>query len=96
VDPARQPNETKAVFATRIESLLKMLEDDMAPKHSNGLGALRPEAISVLAQAVEPTELPVFAGTDWRSATRRTEEQGGCAVAGFVPKKAFVLCSLNL
>jgi len=50
-EAARQPNETKSVFAAGIENLLRALEDDMARNHAPGAGT-RAQAISVLAQAV--------------------------------------------
>jgi hypothetical protein len=89
VDPARQPNETKAVFATRIESLLKMLEDDMAPKHSNGLGALRAEAVSVLVQAVGANRASGFRGD--RLAFRDSSNKGAGRLRGrwLCTKKGF-------
>lgn len=48
-EAARQPDQTRSVFAAGIENLLRALEDDMARNH--GAGA-RAQAINVLAQAV--------------------------------------------
>jgi TetR/AcrR family transcriptional repressor of nem operon len=48
-EAARQPDETKAVFATGIENLVRALENGIA--QNPGAGA-RAQAVSVLAQAV--------------------------------------------
>ena len=50
-EAARQPDETRAIFATGIENLLRALEGDMARNHVSGAG-VRAQSISVLAQAV--------------------------------------------
>lgn len=50
-DAARQPDTTRAVFATGIDNLVCALEDGIARNHAAG-GGTRAQAISVLAQAV--------------------------------------------
>ncbi|GGF19027.1 TetR family transcriptional regulator [Aliidongia dinghuensis] len=50
-DAARQPDETKSVFAAGIEKLVCALEDGIA-RNSAPRGGMRAQAISVLAQAV--------------------------------------------
>lgn len=50
-DAARQPEETKAVFAAGIDKLVRALEGGIAGKHASGAGA-RAQAIAILAQAV--------------------------------------------
>lgn len=50
-EAARQPDETRSVFAAGIENLLRALVDDMERNHAPKAGA-RAQAISVLAQAV--------------------------------------------
>lgn len=50
-DAARQPDETRAVFAGGIEKFVEVLGDDIAPQDEREQEA-RAEAISVLAQAV--------------------------------------------
>lgn len=50
-EAARQPDETRSVFAAGIQNLVRALEDDMARNHASGTSA-RAQAISILAQAV--------------------------------------------
>ncbi|RUL95542.1 TetR/AcrR family transcriptional regulator [Rhizobium chutanense] len=52
-DAARQPEETKAVFAAGIDRLVRALEAGIAAKHASDAGAgTRAQAITILAQAV--------------------------------------------
>ncbi|PDT00231.1 TetR family transcriptional regulator [Rhizobium chutanense] len=52
-DAARQPEETKAVFAAGIDGLVRALEAGIAGKHASDAGAGgRAQAIAILAQAV--------------------------------------------
>jgi TetR/AcrR family transcriptional regulator, transcriptional repressor for nem operon len=53
-EAARQPNETRAVFAQGIETLIRGLESGIAGDHASDAGAAyaRAQAISILAQAV--------------------------------------------
>ena len=50
-DAARQPEETKAVFADGIDRLVRAIEDGIARHHASGAGD-RAQAITILAQAV--------------------------------------------
>jgi TetR/AcrR family transcriptional repressor of nem operon len=50
-DAARQPEETKAIFAEGIDKLVRALEDGIAQHHASGAGG-RAQAIAILAQAV--------------------------------------------
>jgi TetR/AcrR family transcriptional repressor of nem operon len=50
-EAARQPDDTRSVFAAGIEVLVRALEDDLARRHASRTG-MRKQAISVLAQAV--------------------------------------------
>lgn len=50
-DAARQPEETKAVFAAGIDKLVRALEGGIAQHHASGAGG-RAQAIAILAQAV--------------------------------------------
>ncbi|MGO7335659.1 TetR/AcrR family transcriptional regulator [Rhizobium leguminosarum] len=50
-EAARQPDETRTVFATGIDNLVRALEDGIARDHAPGAGT-RAQAISILAQAV--------------------------------------------
>ncbi|MGO6984283.1 TetR/AcrR family transcriptional regulator [Rhizobium leguminosarum] len=50
-EAARQPDETRTVFATGIDNLVRALEDGIARDHTPGAGT-RAQAISILAQAV--------------------------------------------
>lgn len=51
-EAARQPDQTRAVFATGIDNLVCALEDGIAQNHVPGGGDARAQAISILAQAV--------------------------------------------
>ncbi|RJG46295.1 TetR/AcrR family transcriptional regulator [Mesorhizobium sp. DCY119] len=50
-EAARQPDETKSVFAVGIENLVRVLEDDIARRKAHASEA-RMQAINVFAQAV--------------------------------------------
>jgi TetR/AcrR family transcriptional repressor of nem operon len=50
-DAARQPDETRSVFAAGIENLLRAVEDDLTRNRASG-DRPRAQAISILAQAV--------------------------------------------
>nr|WP_210273515.1 TetR/AcrR family transcriptional regulator [Rhizobium leguminosarum] len=50
-DAARQPEETKAVFAAGVDRLVRAIEDGIARHHVSDTGD-RAQAITILAQAV--------------------------------------------